>query len=138
MLARRGMVCSSVPIASAAGVEMLRLGGNAIDAAIAAAAVLCVVEPMMTGVGGDAFVLLGSAAEGRVVGLNGSGRAPAGATLDAYRARGLGAIAPRRHPLRHGPGRRPRLGDAVAPLRRTAPRRPRSSPRSAPPTAASR
>ncbi len=48
----------------------------------------------MTGVGGDAFVLLGSAAEGRVVGLNGSGRAPAGASVDAYRARGLGAIAP--------------------------------------------
>lgn len=94
VLARRGMVCSSVPIASAAGVEMLRLGGNAIDAAIATAAVLCVVEPMMTGVGGDAFVLLASAAEGRVVGLNGSGRAPAGASLDAYRARGLTSIAP--------------------------------------------
>src|SRR5512138_939618 len=94
VLARRGMVCTSVPIASAAGVEMLRLGGNAIDAAIAAAAVLCVVEPMMTGVGGDAFVLLHSAAEGRVVGLNGSGRAPAAATCDAYRARIAGAIAP--------------------------------------------
>ena len=94
MLARRGMVCTSVPIASAAGVEMLREGGNAIDAAIAAAAVLCVVEPMMTGIGGDAFVLLASAAERRVVGLNGSGRAPAAASYDAYRARGLGSIAP--------------------------------------------
>jgi gamma-glutamyltranspeptidase/glutathione hydrolase len=94
VLARDGMVCASVPVAAAAGVEMLRRGGNAIDAAIAAAAVLCVVEPMSTGVGGDAFALLWSADEGRLVGLNGSGRSPAAATADAYRARGLEAIAP--------------------------------------------
>ena len=89
VLARRGMVCASVPAAAAAGVEMLRRGGNAIDAAIAAAATLCVVEPMSTGVGGDAFALVWSAREGRLVGLNGSGRAPASASVDAYRARGL-------------------------------------------------
>ena len=94
VLARRGMVATAVPVASSAGVSRLARGGNAIDAAIAAAAVLCVVEPMMTGVGGDAFVLLWSAREGRVVGLNGSGRAPAAATADAYRARGLAAIQP--------------------------------------------
>lgn len=94
VLARRGMVATAVPVASAAGVSMLDRGGNAIDAAIAAAAVLCVVEPMMTGVGGDAFVLLWSAREGRVVALNGSGRAPAAATRDAYLARGLTAIPP--------------------------------------------
>jgi len=95
VLARRGMVATSVPIASAAGVEMLRRGGNAIDAAIAAAAVLAVVEPMQTGLGGDAFALFWSARERRLVGLNGSGRAPAGATLAAYRERGLDSIAPR-------------------------------------------
>jgi gamma-glutamyltranspeptidase/glutathione hydrolase len=94
VLARRGMVATAVPIASSAGVSMFERGGNAIDAAIAAAAVLCVVEPMMTGVGGDLFALLWSAREGGVAGLNGSGRAPAGATLDAYRAKGLTAIAP--------------------------------------------
>jgi len=94
VLARRGMVATAVPVASAAGVEMLARGGNAIDAAIAAAAVLSVVEPMMTGVGGDAFALLWSAREGRLVGLNGSGRAPAAASADAYRARGLTSIAP--------------------------------------------
>ena len=92
VLARRGMVCASVPAAAAAGVEMLARGGNAIDAALAAAAVLCVVEPMMTGLGGDAFALLWSAREERLVGLNGSGRAPAAATLEAYRARGLDAV----------------------------------------------
>lgn len=94
VIARRGMVATAVPAASAAGVEMLAAGGNAIDAAIAAAAVLCVVEPMMTGVGGDAFALLWSASESRLVGLNGSGRAPAAASADAYRSRGLTSIAP--------------------------------------------
>jgi gamma-glutamyltranspeptidase/glutathione hydrolase len=88
VLARRGMVASSVPIASAAGVEALRRGGNAVDAAIATAATLCVVEPMSTGLGGDAFVLVHSAREGRLLALNGSGRAPAAATLEAYRERG--------------------------------------------------
>ncbi len=92
MLARSGMVCASVPQAAAAGVEMLKRGGNAIDAAIAAAATLCVVEPMQTGLGGDAFALLWSAADGRLVGLNGSGRAPARATPEAYRTRGLGTV----------------------------------------------
>ena len=74
---------------------MLRRGGNAVDAAIATAAVLAVVEPMMTGIGGDAFALVWSAGEGRLFGLNGSGRAPAGATLEAYRAQGIREIAPR-------------------------------------------
>ena len=92
VFARRGMVCASVPAAAAAGVETLARGGNAVDAALAAAAVLCVVEPMMTGLGGDAFALLWSAREERLVGLNGSGRAPAAATLEAYRARGLEAV----------------------------------------------
>jgi gamma-glutamyltranspeptidase/glutathione hydrolase len=83
------MVATSVPLAASAGLEMLRRGGNAIDAALAMAAALCVVEPMQTGIGGDAFALFWSAREHRMVGLNGSGRAPAAATLEAYRARGL-------------------------------------------------
>src|SRR5262245_53333403 len=94
VLARRGMVATSVPIASAAGVEMLRRGGNAIDAAIAAAAVLAVVEPLQTGLGGDAFALYWSARERKLIGLNGSGRAPRAATLALYRERGLETIEP--------------------------------------------
>ncbi len=88
-LGRDGMVCTSQTLASSAGVEMLRRGGNAIDAAVCAAAVLGVVEPFSTGIGGDCFMLIWSAAEGRLFGLNGSGRAPAGLSLDTLRARGL-------------------------------------------------
>jgi gamma-glutamyltranspeptidase/glutathione hydrolase len=88
------MACASVPQAAAAAVEILERGGNAIDGAIAAAATLCVVEPMQTGLGGDAFALLWSASERRLVGLNGSGRAPARATVEAYRARGLAHVPP--------------------------------------------
>lgn len=88
VLARDGMVCASVPIAASIGVDTMRRGGNAIDAAIATAAVLAVVEPMQTGIGGDAFALVWSAREARLFGLNGSGRAPAAATLAALAARG--------------------------------------------------
>ncbi len=94
-LARGGMVCASVPRAAAAGREMLARGGNAIDAAIAAAAVLCVVEPMSTGIGGDAFALIWCEGEERLLALNGSGRAPRAATLEAYRARGLERVPTR-------------------------------------------
>jgi gamma-glutamyltranspeptidase/glutathione hydrolase len=88
-LARHGMVCTSQSLASAAGVDVLRRGGNAIDAAVCAAAVLGVVEPFSTGIGGDCFMLVWHAAEGRLYGLNGSGRAPAALSLEALRARGL-------------------------------------------------
>ena len=82
------MVCASVPAAAEAGREQLAAGGNAFDAAIASAAALCVVEPMMTGIGGDAFVLAWAAEEARLVGLNGSGRAPSGHSLETLRAAG--------------------------------------------------
>ena len=77
-MSRHGMVASSHALATLAGVDCLRRGGTAMDAAIAAAAVLGVVEPMMTGIGGDAFFLYHDAATRTVVGLNGSGRSPRG------------------------------------------------------------
>src|SRR5512139_2098555 len=91
-LGRNGMVCTSQPLASAAALEQLRRGGSAVDAAVAAAAVLSVVEPFSTGIGGDCFMLIWQAAERALHGLNGSGRAPRAATVDALAARGLGAM----------------------------------------------
>ncbi|MCL8483036.1 MULTISPECIES: gamma-glutamyltransferase [Bradyrhizobium] len=90
-IGERGMVCTSHPAASAAGLEMLRSGGNAMDAAIAAVAVQCVVEPHMTGIGGDCFALF-SWNGASPIALNGSGRAPQAATAAWYVERGLTAI----------------------------------------------
>jgi gamma-glutamyltranspeptidase/glutathione hydrolase len=88
VLGRGGMVCTSQPLASFAGAAMLRAGGNAVDAAICAAAVLGVVEPFMTGLGGDCFMLVWSGAGQQLFGLNGSGRAPRAATRAAIIERG--------------------------------------------------
>ena len=69
--ATSGMAATSAPLATLAAIDVLRAGGNAIDAAVTASTVLCVVEPAMTGIGGDCFVLLGLPS-GKVLGLNGS------------------------------------------------------------------
>ena len=81
----RQMVATSQPLAAQAGLAVLAAGGNAVDAAIAAAAVLTVVEPTMNGIGSDAFALVWDGQ--RLHGLNGSGRAPARFTLARFRAR---------------------------------------------------
>ena len=86
--ATRGMVATSQPLASQAGLDILTAGGTAADAAVAAAAMLNVVEPMMTGVGGDCFALYYDASTKSVSALNGSGRAPAAASLEEVRALG--------------------------------------------------
>ena len=75
--ARGGMVNCSSPQAAAAGLEILRRGGNAVDAAVAAAAALTVVEPTANGIGADAFALVWREKEQRLFGLNSSGPAPA-------------------------------------------------------------
>ena len=87
--APRAVVASSHPLASDAGLRVLGSGGNAIDAAVAAAAVLSVVEPHMTGIGGDVFALLWSAEEGRLIGLDASGRSGSLMTPEAIVASGL-------------------------------------------------
>jgi gamma-glutamyltranspeptidase/glutathione hydrolase len=82
VMAQHGMVAASQPLAAEAGLQILRQGGNAIDAAVATAAVLSVVEPMMVGVAGDLFAVIYVAKEGKVYVLNASGTAPTGATLE--------------------------------------------------------
>ncbi len=82
ILATNGMVATSQPLAAVTGLRILMEGGNAVDAAIACAAVLNVVEPVSTGVGGDMFALVWDNKEKSVRALNGSGRAPGAASID--------------------------------------------------------
>lgn len=92
---RRGMAASAHPLASLAAVDLLREGGNAVDAAVAAAAVLAVVEPAMTGPGGDVFAQYFDAASGVIYGLNGSGRSPAGLPFEHFERRARADAADR-------------------------------------------
>src|SRR3954469_9876969 len=86
VLARHGMVCSSVPAATQVGLEILKRGGTAVDAAIAANATLGLMEPVSNGIGGDLFAIVYSAKENKLYGLNGSGRSPVGLSYDAMKA----------------------------------------------------
>ncbi len=92
VLGRHGMIATSQPLASAAGLKVLQDGGNAIDAAITAAAVLSVVEPTMNGVGGDLFAIVYDAKTKRLHALNASGRSAHAATPDAFAQRKLARI----------------------------------------------
>ncbi|MBQ9564663.1 MAG: gamma-glutamyltransferase family protein [Synergistaceae bacterium] len=88
----RGMVATGHPLAAQAGLEILKKGGNAIDAAVATAACLTVVEPTSNGIGGDCFALVWT--KGRLYGLNASGPAPKLADADALRSAGHGEVPP--------------------------------------------
>lgn len=94
---RNGMIATSQPLATAAGLEILSKGGNAADAAVAAGAALNVTEPTSTGIGGDMFALYYSAGTKRVTALNGSGRAPAALTLDRLKEDGFSGDLPPFH-----------------------------------------
>ncbi|RPJ24927.1 MAG: gamma-glutamyltransferase [Chloroflexi bacterium] len=94
---RTGIVATSQPLATAAGLEILAQGGNAADAAVAAGAALNVTEPTSTGIGGDMFALYYSAETRRITALNGSGRAPAALTLDRLKKEGFSAGLPPFH-----------------------------------------
>lgn len=99
VFAQHGMVTTSQPLAAEAGLQVLRKGGNAIDAAVAAAAVLNVVEPMNVGVGGDLFAIIYVAKEHKLYALNASGMAPTGATPEHFASLGY-----RADPANWGPG----------------------------------
>ncbi len=94
VLALNGMCATSHPLAAQAAVDILRHGGNAMDAAIAGAVLLGVAEPHMTGIGGDCFALVSPAGDDEVIAVNGSGRAPAAASAEALRAAGHDNVPP--------------------------------------------
>jgi len=99
VMAQHGMVATSQPLAAQAGLKMLQQGGNAIDAAVATAAVLSLVEPMSVGIASDLFAVIYIARERRLYVLNASGNAPSGATVERY-----GSLGYRVNPKNWGPG----------------------------------
>ena len=99
VMAPHAMVATSQPLAAQAGLQMMLRGGNAIDAAVATAAVLNLVEPMMTGVAGDLFAVIYVAKEKKLYVLNASGMAPSGATVERFASLGY-----RADPANWGPG----------------------------------
>ncbi|MFN8241835.1 MAG: gamma-glutamyltransferase [Bacteroidales bacterium] len=92
VIARNGMAATSQPLATQVALDILKKGGNAIDAAIAANAVLGVVEPTGCGIGGDIFAIIWSADKGKLYGLNGSGRSPRTLKLDYFRENNIAKI----------------------------------------------
>src|SRR5688572_26523246 len=87
-----GMAATSNPLSTITAINVLRDGGNAVDAAVAACAVQCVVEPGSTGIGGDCFALIAPKGGDKIVAYNGSGRAPNGLTADWLLERGIKEI----------------------------------------------
>jgi gamma-glutamyltranspeptidase/glutathione hydrolase len=96
VLGQGGMVAANNPLAAQAGLDVLRRGGNAADAAVATAAVLNVTDPASTGIGGDVFALYYDAKTGAVSALNGSGRAPRALSIDLLAAQGISGAIPDR------------------------------------------
>ncbi len=92
VVSQNGMVASSQPLAVQAGIDILKKGGNAIDAAVAVATTLNVVEPMSCGIGGDMFALIHSKQDEKIHALNGSGWSPKNLTLDHFKEKGFDKI----------------------------------------------
>src|SRR5262252_9546696 len=90
--AQNAMVATSHPLAALAAIEVLREGGTAVDAAVAGSALLGVIEPQSTGIGGDCFALIQPRGEGKITAYNGSGRAPKAASADWYLERKINSV----------------------------------------------
>src|SRR3977135_3268529 len=90
--AQNAMVATSRPAGARGAVEVMRAGGTAVDAAVAASALLAVIEPQSTGIGGDCFALVQPRSEGKITAYNGSGRAPMAATPEWYLERNIKTI----------------------------------------------
>src|SRR5579872_1365627 len=99
VMARNGMVTTSQPLAAQTGLDILRKGGNAVDAAVATAAVLNLIEPMNEGIGGDIFAIIYTAKDHKLHVLNASGMAPSGETVAFMNSKGY-----RQDPENWGPG----------------------------------
>jgi len=122
VIAANGMVATSQPLAAQVGLDILRQGGNAIDAAIAANAAMGLMEPTGNGIGGDLFALVWHEESGRVYALNASGRSPLGLSVRPAAGR-AGADRGRQHPavepaLGIGAGRSGRMVRTARPVRR--------------------
>jgi gamma-glutamyltranspeptidase/glutathione hydrolase len=89
VISRGGIVAAENPLAAQAGASVLAHGGNAVDAAVATNAVMGVVEPMMNGIGGDLFAIVYDAKTGKLYGLNASGWAPAGLSIEFLKSKGI-------------------------------------------------
>ena len=94
VISSNAMLASSHPIASSVGVDILKNGGNAVDAALAMNAVLCIAEPHMTGVGGDCFAMISVDGSANIKALNGSGKSSENAFASNLRNRNLSVISP--------------------------------------------
>lgn len=92
IIAQHGMACTSQPLATQVALDILKAGGNAIDAAIAANATLGLVEPVSNGIGGDLFAIVWDAKTKKLYGLNASGRSPYDLTYDYFKKHGITRI----------------------------------------------
>ena len=111
VISRNGIVASESPLASQAGVRILESGGNAVDAAIATNAMMGVVEPMMNGIGGDLFAIVYDAKANKLYGMNASGWAPAGLTIEHLHELGLREMPQSGREFDHCAGRGGRLAE---------------------------
>ncbi len=120
VISQQGIAATSQVLASQTGAQILARGGSAVDAAIAANAVLGVTEPMMTGLGGDLFVMYWDAKTGKLTGLNSSGPAPQALSPAFLAKHGIKSMPSGRHSYRHGSGRRAGLVSDASALRETS------------------